>query len=756
MAGEGEGNSSTNDEIETLRLQFLEEATLELEADFEISADIAKSGILVKLLGNRSFSRNRIKQILSEVWSFLKGPWKIKTLEKGLWGFFFDNELDKKEILKRRPWLISNQILNVRDWPKDGSWQKVCMTKAAVWVQIHGLPTPFLVAQNSKVIGTKVGEFIESDGADNRVIARRDYLKLRGRRIDDVAPSGLGDVMHSTEGTSGVAATTKVGQNGTVGTLQISNVTAGPDPSIKVANKAQRKTPCSGPIHPMVELGENSKDANIIMSLMPNVGPTASQMIDIPQHELCKSRTPHHHPEPIIIQNPNSPAQSSKTPPKWFHTDRALESTGGKKRKAGGNVAPVLLQTEGKAPSHDTRPVNEEITSNLIFAVGSHESPGTGKGGSLTKPKHGSSKSNQRNKKKGIRAKAPGLRSVADLLFRRTKQWNSNYLCYLFGVELGTKISTIQIATDLNEDLLIWKQSNNGNFSVKQAYLLNQGGRFGAIDPLWKWIWHGELHPRMRMTLWRALSGALPLGGKAGIPSNNCCFCPNLEENTLHLFVKCSFAAGLWFGSPVPLCTNAVHSDSLKSFVIEMGSNLDCAQRTRFLLCLAVIIDTIWNKRNALWHNVDEQAVNIGESLDSIHRKFWELSQIDEHGDTMSMAPASPPSELQNLPTGNRLIFVDGSFKEGKIGAGILAWDRATMDWFFEAKVSDGMSEVAAEVFAWFSAFQWAKKNNWDDFALISDSSILISRVPPLEDSMINCSTNNDNQNKSPLSVAKG
>ncbi|KAM6552325.1 hypothetical protein CsatB_002133 [Cannabis sativa] len=326
----------------------------------------------------------------------------------------------------------------------------------------------------------------------------------------------------------------------------------------------------------------------------------------------------------------------------------------------------------------------------------------------------------------GIRAKAPGLRSVADLLFRRTKQWNSNYLCFLFGVELGTKISTIQIATDLNEDLLIWKQSNNGNFSVKQAYLLNQGGRFGVIDPMWKWIWHGELHPRMRMTLWRALSGALPLGGKAGIPSNNCCFCPNLEENTLHLFVKCSFAAGLWFGSPVPLCTNAVHSDSLKSFVFEMGSNLDCAQRTRFLLCLAVIIDTIWNKRNALWHNVDEQAVNIGESLDSIHRKFWELSQIDEHGDTMSMAPTSPPSELQNLPTGNRLIFVDGSFKEGKIGAGILAWDRATMDWFFEAKASDGMSEIAAEVFAWFSAFQWAKKNNWDDFALISDSSIVL------------------------------
>uniref|UniRef100_A0A803NSP1 RNase H type-1 domain-containing protein n=1 Tax=Cannabis sativa TaxID=3483 RepID=A0A803NSP1_CANSA len=177
-----------------------------------------------------------------------------------------------------------------------------------------------------------------------------------------------------------------------------------------------------------------------------------------------------------------------------------------------------------------------------------------------------------------------------------------------------------------------------------------------------------------------------------------------------HLFVKCSFAAGVWFGSPVPLCTNVVHSDSLKTFVIEMGSNLDRAQRTRFLLCLAVIIDTIWSKRNALWHNLDEKAVNVREILDSVHRKFWEFSQICENGDTVLTVPASPSSEVQNLPTANRLIFVDGSFKEGKIGAGMLAWDRVTMDWFFEAKATDGMSEIAAEVYAWLSAFQWAKK----------------------------------------------
>uniref|UniRef100_A0A803PV24 Reverse transcriptase zinc-binding domain-containing protein n=1 Tax=Cannabis sativa TaxID=3483 RepID=A0A803PV24_CANSA len=241
-----------------------------------------------------------------------------------------------------------------------------------------------------------------------------------------------------------------------------------------------------------------------------------------------------------------------------------------------------------------------------------------------------------------IREKAPGLRSVADLLFRRTRHWNSEHLCFLFGDELGIKISTIQIATDLNEDLLIWKQANNGNFSVKEAYLLHQGGRFGSIDPLWKWIWHGELHPRMRMTLWRALSGALPLGGKAGLPFNNCCFCSHYDENTLHLFVKCTLASGLWFGSPVPLCTNVVHTESLKTFVLEMGLNLECAQRTRFLLCMAVIIDTIWSKRNALWPNSDEKDTNVKELLDSVRRRFWEFSQNSDRGDLDHTVSATP------------------------------------------------------------------------------------------------------------------
>ncbi|KAM6548135.1 hypothetical protein CsatB_019811 [Cannabis sativa] len=142
----------TEDNVEILRQQFLDEVTLELEADFEISAEVAKGGVLAKIFGSRQIPKSRVKQILGE---------------------------DKEEVLNRRPWIVANQLLNLRDWPEDGHWQSVDMSKAVFWVEIHGLPTPYLAAQNSAVIGNKVGTLLDSDRASNVVIARRGFLKIK-------------------------------------------------------------------------------------------------------------------------------------------------------------------------------------------------------------------------------------------------------------------------------------------------------------------------------------------------------------------------------------------------------------------------------------------------------------------------------------------------------------------------------------------------------------------------------------------------
>uniref|UniRef100_A0A803Q980 Reverse transcriptase domain-containing protein n=1 Tax=Cannabis sativa TaxID=3483 RepID=A0A803Q980_CANSA len=323
-----------------------------------------------------------------------------------------------------------------------------------------------------------------------------------------------------------------------------------------------------------------------------------------------------------------------------------------------------------------------------------------------------------------IRCKAPSLLSVADLMYRREKKWNSNYLCFLFGEDLGMRISQIQIAQELGNDLLIWKEANRGVFSVKEAYLMGQKSRFGSIEPLWKWIWKENLHPRMRMILWRAIAGALPTGDKFGA-MQLCCFCSKEMESPLHIFVQCPSAVAIWFGSPVPIRSSMVSTDSLKSFVIELCSGLEPEPRYRFLLCLAVIIDTLWFFRNECRHGKDPNP-NIHDLLRIVWKKYGEFSQYEDNGEVV-LQKERICSEVDYIGSQKRkLIMVDGSFSKGKIGAGFLAWNRDTNDWFYEAKSAVGENAVVAEVFAWFIALQWATNNNWDDLVIIPDSSVVV------------------------------
>ncbi|KAF4347560.1 hypothetical protein G4B88_009755 [Cannabis sativa] len=161
-------------EMDEMRQHFFDSMTLELEADVELSAEVMKKGILARTFGRRDIVRGRVKEILSKIWK-LEGTWRMQTMKPWLWDIFFDNEVDKKEILKKRPWLVNGVLVNIREWPDDGSWEKVDMNKVRYWVEAHGLPTPYLTWENTDVIARKefayppVGRAVPLYGAWNKV-----------------------------------------------------------------------------------------------------------------------------------------------------------------------------------------------------------------------------------------------------------------------------------------------------------------------------------------------------------------------------------------------------------------------------------------------------------------------------------------------------------------------------------------------------------------------------------------------------------
>uniref|UniRef100_A0A803QPC0 Reverse transcriptase n=1 Tax=Cannabis sativa TaxID=3483 RepID=A0A803QPC0_CANSA len=173
------GNANKpNEDIEVLRNNFLESMSLELEPDFELTAEVVNSGVLVSFLGGKGVSRSRLKDILNQIWK-LKGFWKLKTMKPGVWGIFFDKQEDCTAILRSRPWIINGKLLIIREWPADGDWYNMDMGLAVFWVMASGLPTPYLNAVNTRTIASKAGRFIGGDLANQRTIMRRGFLKFQ-------------------------------------------------------------------------------------------------------------------------------------------------------------------------------------------------------------------------------------------------------------------------------------------------------------------------------------------------------------------------------------------------------------------------------------------------------------------------------------------------------------------------------------------------------------------------------------------------
>ncbi|KAF4372298.1 hypothetical protein G4B88_007042 [Cannabis sativa] len=316
-----------------------------------------------------------------------------------------------------------------------------------------------------------------------------------------------------------------------------------------------------------------------------------------------------------------------------------------------------------------------------------------------------------------VRQKAPSLLCVADLMYRRTRTWNVGYLRYLFGSDLGSRISTIQIDKNGDHDILIWKDLDVGRFSVKGAYWLHQKSRFGVPSKLWKWIWYSKVHPRLSLMIWRAVSDSLPTGNRISTSDLNLCpICQSAAETPMHLFCRCPFAVGIWFSSPLPLRMDDIPGTSLSEVIFNLIEHLDSEGRNRMLCCVGIVFNCIWNYRNALMH-----PPFAGPSLDKvrrdIHCRFFELSHQEFGNSTALVTSLSNPT----FPVlrSNKCLLVDGSFSIGNFGCAMVALDHQSSLWWYGHASGTCDSSLEAELEAVIFGLQWASSIGWDNFTLL-------------------------------------
>ncbi|KAF4395183.1 hypothetical protein F8388_001570 [Cannabis sativa] len=779
-----------DERMELMRQKFLEESTMELVdlvSEMEISEEMGRKGALAKCFGKLPLPKNRVKQILNGIW-VLRGKWWMKTLEPGLWGIFFELEEDLKQVFEGRSWILGGQVLNLKEWPECGRWQGVDMNLARVWVEIHGLPTPYLAVQNAPVIGAKVGTYVKFDKADPR------NLSLNGENDGRAENSGGAE-----KDTRGPEKGQCLGGEDSTQNRTCRTRNCGDSMECQTARRMVQRSCTNIGDHPMANVEKHPGDDGVILSLMPNVGPSSAQMLEHPHQKTCKSRTPHQHPEPTPVEvEKNMGLETSVALLLGNELDlqrgetisivsdedglqaQIIAGPGQKKRKASIPIIPI--DTSGKV-INDPGPVIQSNTSlpfspanSPIFAVGRYDENLSSGKRTKTGSSHGKRKGRPRKDSRSkenpttgetartliqqgtttiisngrdinlwwqpwipwmsyeefrstmeeVREKAPHLRYVADLLNQSKTRWNERYVMYLFGRSLGELIIEIDIVNGLDRDKLVWKSVASGSFSVKAAYCLDNEERFGPVLKGWSYVWSNKLHPRMGLWLWRMCSGVLPTRDKIRSGNENeCLICNCMPETPKHLFFECHFARGVWFGSPLTVRSGEIQGNTILDMVVNLCKDRDGGSLQKILVCCYVICDGIWKYRNSLLHG--GKKVELGRFMDDVNARFEEFVVVQN-------AYVHDPSDqskglLERTPFNSNFIVTDGAFKDGWCGMAMLGNDQREEKWHTRAKSEEGKSALDAELKAIELALEWAAGMNWTSLTIFSDCNVAVEAL---------------------------
>ncbi|KAF4350095.1 hypothetical protein F8388_005957 [Cannabis sativa] len=350
---------SVDEEMNTtlVRDGAIEMELLELFEDITLEEVVVNKACVGKIVGCKDMPTSVVKKILTGVWRRL-GPWKMKKCEEGVLGFFFHNEEDCAFVLQKRPWLVNGVLLNIKPWPVEGEVRTGEFAVARFWVQIHGLPTRCLTNDNAEIVAKKIGELADTDGSSKAEVVRRGYLRidtgnsncfnskgkgvlkweleeipeweLQGRRRRGVwnrkvATSLPGGAVPSEKGKQQGGDTAEpLRQSKTLEEKGQSYIAGTSSGSVAPASSTMIGT---GNLHVALE-GDHeviNVPGNILNlpnpdfanyhhrdDLIPDLGPTLAQCIDVPHEWVCLSQNPHSFPEACPISWPNHDTKAQK------------------------------------------------------------------------------------------------------------------------------------------------------------------------------------------------------------------------------------------------------------------------------------------------------------------------------------------------------------------------------------------------------------------------------------------------------------
>ncbi len=101
--------------------------------------DKAKFLLIGKVLSHKVFSHFVVKEIIAKAWNTIKEV-SVTVLDKNVFLFTFEHEVDVRKIWERRPWSFKGDHLILKKYKPEWSFNEVDFSVTDFWIQVFGLP----------------------------------------------------------------------------------------------------------------------------------------------------------------------------------------------------------------------------------------------------------------------------------------------------------------------------------------------------------------------------------------------------------------------------------------------------------------------------------------------------------------------------------------------------------------------------------------------------------------------------------------
>jgi hypothetical protein len=142
--------------------------------------------LIGKIISKKNFLASVVLDIIQKAWRPHR-PVLVKKIDRNIFLFTFEHEIDLKLAFDRRPWTLRGAHLVLKKWRPELTWQEVDFSSSTFWVQVHGLPSLWHDKANLLRIGNRIGKVLDVDLVGDAPPTWHRFTRLR-IEIDIPAP----------------------------------------------------------------------------------------------------------------------------------------------------------------------------------------------------------------------------------------------------------------------------------------------------------------------------------------------------------------------------------------------------------------------------------------------------------------------------------------------------------------------------------------------------------------------------------------